>query len=125
MSNWKNWPAEFGFALDLRDCVGKTIKLAEHLEGTDYKRGAGYVVLFTDGTRAWFWGYPSRKQMIVGPYPAAIRQSQIFTPEEIEQVDAWQRDEEQRAYSAEHKRKEREYRRLGIELGYERERLPG
>jgi len=121
MSNWKNWPAELGFVLDLCECVGKSIERVEHLSGLDRKRDAGYVVLFSDGIRAWFWGYPSTKQMIVGPWPADIRQSQIFTPEEIERVNEWERAERRRGADAEQERKEQKYRRLAKELGYEPE----
>lgn len=101
-----NFPNEkWGYKEGLDECVGKTIERAELVimeHGCTHNWA--WVVLFTDGTKAFFVG--EKGSGVMNPEIEAVKESSIFTPEEVGEMAA---DEKRKKDQRKRKAESREY----------------
>lgn len=73
----------WGFIGDLRKCVGKKIERVEIASlGFGYTINNAWVILFTDGSRAFVAERPT-EQTVIMPDEKWMKTSEIFKPEEL------------------------------------------
>lgn len=106
-----NFPSKWGYIKGLDECAGKTIERAELVSmGYGCTHRWAWVVLFTDGTKAFFVG--EKGSGIMNPDIEAMKESSIFTPEEVGEFAAEQKRERDRRIKENKGRELEEYERL-------------
>lgn len=107
----ENFPSKWGYKKGLDGCVGKTIEKAESVNmefGCTWNHA--WVVLFTDGTKAFFVG--SKGSGMMNPDIESMKESNIFTPEEVGEFVAEKKRERDERIRIGEERDRRQYERL-------------
>ncbi len=112
-----NFPnGKWGYIAGLDECVGKTIKKAEIVSmGYGCTWSHAWVVLFTDGTKAFFVG--QRGSGMMNPEIESMKESYIFTPEEVGEIVASEKKERDEKVRLAETRELNEYLRLQKKFG--------